>query len=232
MRKLLFSMLIGFLLLNVPAPAYAQTDQICAVVAEVYGERTVAKTLDGALDFLIRAAQRVNQRYPNEKAGLLIKRAGENIVPYQGDLVGASRLAFKDRNLLIKILSDVPGGNGPSCAEDGPIPNGGYYGGWIAVPTATDPGPTNPTNPTNPGPGSSLEQQMTEALVRITRVEETTNVTYAKLVEHEAAEAAERAKAEEFRQNVKSTWDSFGKPLLKYVVPAIAAFFGGQAIAK
>ena len=58
----------------------------------------------------------------------------------------------------------------------------------------------------------------------------------AELRQHETAEAIERAKAEAFRVEVKTVWESIGKPALtftgKYILPAVLAWFGGKAIAN
>lgn len=43
---------------------------------------------------------------------------------------------------------------------------------------------------------------------------------------------ASRAENQEAWRQVKSVWQQLGEPVLKYVVPAVVAFFGGKAIAK
>jgi hypothetical protein len=56
----------------------------------------------------------------------------------------------------------------------------------------------------------------------------------AKLDAHEAAEAAERAKQDAYREEVRETWVTQVKPVFsflgKYIVPAVIAFLGGKAL--
>lgn len=56
----------------------------------------------------------------------------------------------------------------------------------------------------------------------------------AKLDAHEAAEAAERAKQDAYREEVRQTWVTQVKPVFsflgKYIVPAVIAFLGGKAL--
>src|SRR4051794_22898500 len=110
-------------------PAAAQNHY--DVVQQVAAEGAPAKTLEGALQFTLRVVQRLNQLYPNERAGLAEKTAGENIVPYSGTLVSASRVCYPD-NHLFKILTDVPTTNGPEWAEDGYMDGIGYNKGYLA----------------------------------------------------------------------------------------------------
>lgn len=62
---------------------------------------------------------------------------------------------------------------------------------------------------------------------RLARIEE-------KLDAHEVAEAAERAKQDAYREEVRQTWVTQVKPVFsflgKYVVPAVIAFLGGKAL--
>ena len=111
------------------------------IVQQLHGEEPPAKTLEGALAFLLRVVARLQDAFPSERVGLLIKTAGENIVPYGGTFVSAARLVYPDHDLLVKILSDVPTTNGASWQPDQGIPNEGHHGGYLAVPASGTPGP-------------------------------------------------------------------------------------------
>ena len=49
-------------------------------------------------------------------------------------------------------------------------------------------------------------------------------------ITHEAAEATERARAEEFRQSVGHEYQKELSFAGKFIVPALLAFFGGKAL--
>lgn len=90
--------------------------------------------------------------------------------------------------------------------------------GDVVLPPAEPPPPVVVPPPiSQPPPG--LEQQILDELRA-----------------HETAEAIDRGEAQAFRENVKTVWESVGKPVLtfmgKYVAPAVVAFFGGRALAK
>ncbi len=111
------------------------------IVQQLHDEEPPAKTLEGALAFLLRVVARLQDAFPSERVGLLIKTAGENIVPYGGTSVSAARLVYPDHDLLVKILSDVPTTNGASWQPDQGIPNEGHHGGYLAVPVSGTPRP-------------------------------------------------------------------------------------------
>jgi len=106
------------------------------IVREVYAATPADKTVAGALVFTVRVIQRLNQLFPAERAGLLLKSAGENHVPYTtklGDVqVSASRICYPDLKLW-KVLSDVPTTNGPQWLDDGFVTVGGFIGGYLEV---------------------------------------------------------------------------------------------------
>jgi hypothetical protein len=52
-----------------------------------------------------------------EGAGLLIKNGGENIVSWQGRSFSAGRICYPDGHIW-KVLSDIPGTNGPSWQDN------------------------------------------------------------------------------------------------------------------
>lgn len=103
------------------------------IVEQVHVAQPPARTIDGALNFLLRVIARLQHDFPTERVGLLIKTAGENIVPYASTSVSASRIVYPDHDLLVKILSDVPTTNGPSWQPEEGIPNTGHHEGYLAV---------------------------------------------------------------------------------------------------
>jgi hypothetical protein len=108
------------------------------VVAQVHRAWPPARTGEGALAFVLAVIRELQRACPQERVGLLIKTAGENIVPYHTASglvvhVSASRIVYPDHNLLVKVLTDVPTTNGPSWQPEIGIPNGGHHGGYLAV---------------------------------------------------------------------------------------------------
>jgi hypothetical protein len=121
------------------------------IVKEIHAAQPPARTVDGALAFMLRVIARLQRDFPAERVGLLIKTAGENIVPFGHTSVSASRLVYPDHNLLVKILSDVPTTNGASWQADEGIPNAGHHGGYLAV---NGDASTRPPGPTPHAPGT------------------------------------------------------------------------------
>jgi hypothetical protein len=120
------------------------------IVKQLHAEGPPAKTVDGALAFLLRVIARLQQDFPSERVGLLVKTAGENIVPYAGTFVSAGRIVYPDHDLLVKILTDIPTTNGPSWQTEQGIPNQGHHGGYLAVPAPGTPGTTLVPTPSPP----------------------------------------------------------------------------------
>jgi hypothetical protein len=120
------------------------------VVRQLHEEEPPAKSGEGALAFLLRAIARLQRDFPSERVGLLIKTAGENIVPFAGTSVSAGRLVYPDHNLLVKILTDIPTTNGPSWQTEEGIPSKGHHGGFLAVPASGTPGPAPAPHPSPP----------------------------------------------------------------------------------
>lgn len=85
------------------------------IVQAVWNEQPPEHTLAGALAFLLRLLPRLPA---NEAAGLLLKDAGENIIPFNGQLVSAGRICYPSGE-IVKVLTDVPTTNGPSWQDDG-----------------------------------------------------------------------------------------------------------------
>ena len=124
------------------------------IVQEQHAVAPPDKTVEGALAFLVRVIKRLQIKYPAERVGLLIKTAGENIVPYGKTSVSAGRICYPDYDLLVKILSDVPTTNGPIWAVEDGIPHEGHHGGYLAIasnggapPPVPEPEPDEPHPP-------------------------------------------------------------------------------------
>lgn len=105
------------------------------IVQQLHAEQPPARTVEGALAFLLALLQRLPV---NERAGLLLKPAGENIVAHHGQMVSAGRICYPDGQLY-KVLTDIPTTNGPSWQDDGTVDPSRY----LAVPrdTAQEPPP-------------------------------------------------------------------------------------------
>lgn len=118
------------------------------VVQRLHNEQPPAKTLEGALGFLLRLLAALPA---HEKAGLLSKPAGENIIDYHGQMVSAGRICYPDGQLY-KVLTDIPTTNGPGWADDGTVEVTRYIpfdGGAVDPP---DDPPQLPGVPGPPGP--------------------------------------------------------------------------------
>jgi hypothetical protein len=121
--------LVVLLAVTVARPAHCQNHG--DIVAQVALEHAPDPGVDGAFAFTLRVLARLNERFPAERAGLLEKTAGENIVPYNGTLVSAARICYPDQHAF-KLMTDVPNGS-PEWADDGFVSLGGYMKGYLAV---------------------------------------------------------------------------------------------------
>lgn len=74
-----------------------------------------------------------------------------------------------------------------------------------------------------PAPAPLPSTDLTPILMRLDALSQ-------QLAAHEAADAAERVKADAFRQAVASKWADFGKLVAKYVPVIVAAFYGGKKL--
>jgi len=72
-----------------------------------------ARTVEAAFEVTKRVAWALR----GEGAGLLIKNGGENIVGWLGYSFAASRICYPDGHIF-KVLTDVPGTNGPSWQDN------------------------------------------------------------------------------------------------------------------
>jgi len=78
-------------------------------------------TVEGAFEVTKRVAWALR----GEGAGLLIKNGGENVIGWQGYSFAASRICYPDGHIY-KVLTDVPGTNGPSWQDNGFVDRGLY----------------------------------------------------------------------------------------------------------
>jgi len=85
-----------------------------ALVACVHAAVNPARTEAGAFEVTKRVAWLLR----GEGGGLLIKNGGENIVSWQGYSFAAGRICYPDGHIY-KVLTDVPGTNGPGWADNG-----------------------------------------------------------------------------------------------------------------
>ena len=92
------------------------------IVQRVYAEQPADKTVAGALAFLLRL---LPQLPPEERAGLLRKDGGENVLAFGSVNVSVGRICYPDGR-LVKVLSDVPATNGPEWLDDGYVDPGRY----------------------------------------------------------------------------------------------------------
>jgi hypothetical protein len=132
MKKLL---LVLALLFASPVAAQNHAD----VVQQLAAEAPAEKTLEGALQFTLRVVGRLNALYPAERAGLLVKPSGENVIPYSGSVVSAGRICYPSGQLF-KVLTDVPTTNGPSWQDNGTVDPSRYLAVTDAQPPIVLPG--------------------------------------------------------------------------------------------
>jgi hypothetical protein len=154
----------------------SQPDHADVISAE-HASHPPARTVNGALAFLLHVIAVLKRKFPDERVGLLKKTAGENIVPYGGTKVSASRLVYPDHNFIVKVLTDVPTTNGPSWQTEQGIPNEGHHGGYLAVGSDEQPLPVTPSQPVERM--ALLESQVTG----LEREVETLHKAYAALVQ-------------------------------------------------
>jgi hypothetical protein len=84
-----------------------------AIVECVHRAVGPGRTVEGAFEVTKRVAWLLR----GSGGGLLIKNGGENIVSWKGYSFAAARICFPDGHIF-KVLSDVPGTNGPSWQDN------------------------------------------------------------------------------------------------------------------
>lgn len=211
--KRLFTILLGSLFLNIAGAlnAHAQVEVVQAVKNDLVSRHINLSGPCGAFEITKRVAWILRA----QGVGLLDKPGGNNCQGYSVDYVVFPDMSGRD------ILGDGGGENIPQWSGEPNEPAGAFAGRWRAP---FDPGDTitpapspSPTPAPQPPPASNLDLLP---------------VILAELRMHEAEENLERVKAEAFRQAVGNEYAKFGKFVAKYVLPAVAGFFGGKAIAK
>jgi len=91
------------------------------LVACVHAAVNPSRTVEAAFEVTKRVAWLLR----GSGAGLLIKNGGENIVSWKGYSFAAARICFPDGHIW-KVLSDVPGTNGPSWQDNDFVDRGLY----------------------------------------------------------------------------------------------------------
>jgi hypothetical protein len=138
------------------------------IVQQLYQEAPAERTLEGALAFTLRVIERLNRQFPDERAGLLIKKAGENILVFDSTSVSVARICYPNQKLY-KVLSDVPATNGPQWLDDGFAQVGGYVGGYLRVGEASEPDRSQ----VGTRPAGDVSEAIAELGRRMSRVEDT-----------------------------------------------------------
>jgi hypothetical protein len=229
--KFLFPILV--IGITYASPAFAQNHG--DVVAQLAAEQPPDHTLEGAAQFLVRVVERLNQLYPNERAGLLEKVDGENIIPYGGTLISASRIAYPDQHLF-KLLQDVPTTNRPQWVDDGFASIGGFLKGYLPV-AGVPPTPMPPPIVTLPPPviPPVVSPQPVPIVLDLSSVNAQLAEIAAELHEHVRADGDAHAS---INQNVTDgraearpaieTVKAIGAFAGKYILPAIGGWFAAK----
>jgi hypothetical protein len=92
----------------------AYTSDKDRLVECIHDEVRPGPTVEDAFE----VAKRVAWALRGEKAGLLIKDGGENIISWHGLSFSAGRICYPDGHIY-KVLTDIPATNGPSWQDDG-----------------------------------------------------------------------------------------------------------------
>ena len=204
-----------FVMNGATAPAFAQVELVSRVKDALVARGQTFTTNCDAFEITRRVAWALR----GQGALLIGKTPGQNGCDFAGQRFSHDAIAFLNAPWR-DILRDA----GPPKNTNLPAWN---VTGSSAAPLYEpfDPGdvilpPVElPQPPPPPQSQPGLQQQILEELRA-----------------HEAAEAIDRGEAKAFREDVKTVWGSFGKPVLtfagKYVVPAVVAFLGGRALAK
>lgn len=178
---------------------------------------------------------RVAWDFRDQGMKLLGKSGGENCPMPNGILISCDFLVHAPTLTGHDVMSGAQGGAGtvtPFVWGPGPEP----LADAIASGARTLVDPVQPSSGPTPGPAPSPTPAPVGDHAVVIDIQRLANEIYKIQVEHEAAEAVERAKAEEFREAVKTKWESIGKPLLsfigKYVAPAITTWLVASKVAK
>ena len=212
MRRL-FTILVCSTLLYA-TPALAQTDLVARVKDTLVLQGQTFTTNCDAFEITRRVAWLLR----DQGAQLIGKTPAQNGCDFGNRKYSHDAIAFPTG------WRDILRNAGPPVNEDAPT--------WEL--TGTDPNaplyaPFDPGGVTDPPPILPPTQPPVVVPEPITSLQEQ---ILTELRQHEAAEAIERVKAEEFRQAVGSEYAKVGKFVGKYILPAVVAFLGGKALAN
>jgi hypothetical protein len=129
------------------------------VVQRLHAERPPEHTVDGALAFTLRVIAALPA---DERAGLLLKPAGENIAAYLDMFVSAGRICYPDGQLY-KVLSDIPTTLAPIWDDNGTVDPSRY----VQVPVFPPLPPAPPLPPPPPPPVPEDFESLLDSLERI-----------------------------------------------------------------
>ena len=199
------------------APALAQPEVVAAVKRDLEARHVSLMGSCGAFEITKRVAWILR----TQGYGLLSKPGGNNCQGYAVDYL--TRMDGSG----VDLLGDSGGENIPAFSES--EPPGALTGRWRE--------PFDPGDQAAPAPPLPSNSELQELLKRLQEV--LVDTAYLKTyvqglndqwVAHEAAEATERARAEEFRQTVGHEYQKALSFAGKFIVPALLAFFGGRAL--
>ena len=165
---------------------------------------------------------RVAWDFRDQGMKLLGKTGGENCPMPNGTLISCDFLVHAPTLTGFDVLSGAQGGAGTVNGftwGPGPEP----LADAIASGARTLVDPIQPAGGSTPGPVIPPTPAPVGDHAVVIDIQRLANEIYKIQVEHEAAEAVERAKADEFREAVKSVWRDRMIFLTKYVFPILAA---------
>lgn len=198
--------LLALVCLSVATAASAQVEIVSAVKNDLVARHVSLNGPCGAFEITKRVAWALR----SQGYGLLSKPGGNNCQGYSVDYLTLADGSGYD------ILGDGGGENIPQFGQsEAP---GSLLGRWV-VPFDPMDAPIIVVPPVVVVPMPDLQAQILIALQA-----------------HEAAEAIERQEAKEFRAAVKSNWEAFGRPVLKfvgtYVAPALTTWLIARRVGK
>lgn len=206
---------LAVLFLATAAFAQSQADVVAAVKAQLQAQGMNLSGPCGAFAITKRVAWQLRA----EGAGLLSKPGGNNCEGYSVDYIVYPTGRAAD------ILGDAGGANTPAWSEE---QDSELIGRWRP---AVDPGGATPiTGPPVPIPGTtvpSVGTDVSEVLIRVRTIEQAVADIRQQNLLHETAEAVERAKADQFREDVKSAWRDRFVWAGKYLAPLVGGVLTG-----
>lgn len=133
------------------------------IVQQLYNQQPAEKSIPGALAFCLRVLAALP---PSEKAGLLVKTSGDNIIPFRDTVVSAGRICYPDGQLY-KVLTDVPTTNGPQWSDNGTVDPSLY----LSVADQPTPAPIPPQPPS--GDLSDVIKKLTDMAATLAALSQT-----------------------------------------------------------